>query len=120
MIPTVTVSADKNPEYDTDPGNATKDRVFLLSIVEAEKYFTSDEARKCIPTEYALSCGAAPSDDGQTKGGEDTCYWWLRSPGYYQYDAAFVCIDGDIDEHGCGVDRDDYAVRPEMWISIDG
>ena len=120
MIPTVTVSANKNPKYDTDPGNTAKDRVFLLSIVEAEKYFTSDEARKCIPTEYALSCGAAPSDDGQTKGGEDTCYWWLRSPGYYQYDAAFVCIDGDIDEHGCGVDRDDYAVRPEMWISIDG
>ena len=51
MIPTVTVSANKNPKYDTDPGNTAKDRVFLLSIVEAEKYFTSDEARKCIPTE---------------------------------------------------------------------
>ena len=92
MIPTVTVSANKNPKYDTDPGNTAKDRVFLLSIVEAEKYFTSDEARKCIPTEYALSCGAAPSDDGQTKGGEDTCYWWLRSPGCDQSSAAYVCV----------------------------
>ena len=119
MIPTVTVSADKNPEYDTDPGNATKDRVFLLSIVEAEKYFTSDEARMCVPTEYTISNGALTSDS-YTEGGKATCWWWLRSPGYYQYDAAFVCIDGDIDEHGCGVDRDDYAVRPEMWISIDG
>ncbi len=62
MIPTVTVSADMNPEYNTNPGNATKDRVFLLSIVETEKYFTSDEARKCVPTEYAISNGAYTSD----------------------------------------------------------
>lgn len=53
MIPTVTVSADKNPDYSTDPGNATQDKVFLLSITEANQYFTSDEARKCGTTEYA-------------------------------------------------------------------
>ena len=44
------VSADKNPKYSTNPGNATKDNVFLLSIVEANKYFKSDDARKCAPT----------------------------------------------------------------------
>ena len=119
MIPTVTVSADKNPEYDTDPGNATKDRVFLLSIVEAEKYFTSDEARMCVPTEYAISNGAWTSDS-YTEGGKATCWWWLRSPGYYQYDAAFACIDGDINEHGNYVYGGNRAVRPAMWISIDG
>lgn len=70
-IPTVTVSADKNPEYDTNPGNATKDRVFLLSIVEAEKYFTSAEARECILTEYAISNGAWTSDS-YTEGGKAT------------------------------------------------
>lgn len=35
LIPTVTVSADRNPGYDTNPGNPTKDKVFLLSIDEA-------------------------------------------------------------------------------------
>lgn len=35
MIPTATVSADKNPDSSTDPGNATQDKVFLLSITEA-------------------------------------------------------------------------------------
>ena len=119
MIPTVMVSADKNPQYDTDPGNATKDKVFLLSIVEAEKYFTSDEARKCVPTEYAISNGAYTSDS-YTKGGKATCWWWLRSPGCYQSSAAFVDFDGSVGRGGHYVDNDISAVRPAMWISIDG
>ena len=118
-IPTVMVSTDKNPEYDTDPGNATKDRVFLLSIVEVEKYFPSNEARKCVPTEYAISNGAYTSDS-YTKGGKATCWWWLRSPGYNRFDAASVNMYGNVDEEGGHVNNDTYAVRPAMWISIDG
>ena len=41
-IPTVTVSADKNPSYSTSPGNNTTDKVFLLSITEVNKYFSSE------------------------------------------------------------------------------
>ncbi len=118
MIPTVTVSADKNPEHDTDPGNATKDRVFLLSFVEAEKYFTSDEARMCVPTEYAIPNGAWTSDS-YTKGGKATCWWWLRSPGDGQTHAAGVKNSGDISESG-GYVNYYFAVRPAMWITIDG
>lgn len=114
MIPTVTVSADKNLEYDTDPGNATKDKVFLLSIVEAEKYFASDEARMCMPTDYAVARGAyVNSDNGN-------CWWWLRSHGVDQDDAANVNSGGDVNEYGGSV-RDRYmTVRPAMWITIDG
>ena len=111
MIPTVTVSADKNPQYDTDPGNATKDRVFLLSIVETEKYFTSGDASiRCIPTEYAISKGASNSN-GYT-------YWQLRSPGENRLSAAWACAFGVIEE-GSYVAWE-YAVRPAMWITIDG
>ena len=117
-IPTVTVSADKNPEHDTDPGNATKDRVFLLSFVEAEKYFTSDGARMCVPTEYAIPNGAWTSDS-YTKGGKATCWWWLRSPGDGQTHAAGVKNSGDISESG-GYVNYYFAVRPAMWITIDG
>lgn len=118
-IPTVTVSADMNPEYNTNPGNATKDKVFLLSIVETEKYFTSDEARKCVPTEYAISNGAYTSDS-YTKGGKVTCWWWLRSPGYFQNDAALVLGGGSVDGYGGTVSSDRNSVRPAMWITIDG
>ena len=111
-IPTVTVSADKNPEYDTDPGNATKDRVFLLSIVETEKYFASYLKMRCIPTEYAISNGASDS--------YTNCWWWLRSPGISQDLAASVYFDGDVHEYGNNVDCANLAVRPALWITIDG
>ena len=107
-IPTVTVSADKNPKYNTNPGNATKDRVFLLSIVEAEKYFASYLKMRCIPTEYAISKGAR----------NGYAYWQLRSPGENRLSAAWVCEFGVIGQGGSV--NWEYAVRPAMWISIDG
>lgn len=119
MIPSVIVSAYKNPIYDTNSKNATNDRVFLLSIVEAEKYFTSAEARECILTEYAISNGAWTSDS-YTEGGKATYLWWLRSPGISQYGAAFVSNDGSLFEYGNYVYGGNRAVRPAMWITIDG
>ena len=113
MIPTVTVSADKNHQYDTDPGNATQDQVFLLSIVEAKKYFSSDSAKQCSPTNYAVANGAYKSYD-------NVCWWWLRSPGCYQSSVAFVDFDGSVGRGGHYVDNDISAVRPAMWITIDG
>ena len=113
MIPTVTVSADKNPDpdYSTNPGNATQDQVFLLSITEANKYFSSDSARQCEPTDFAVANGAWESDSG-------ICWWWLRSPGDTQNDAAIVGSDGDVDEYGNSVYFDYNAVRPALWIDL--
>ena len=112
-IPTVTVSADKNPQYDTDPGNATQDQVFSLSIVEAEKYFSSDSARQCQGTVYCYAQGAYKFSNGN-------CLWWLRSPGVDQNIADYVSSDGDVREIGSYVSNGNDAVRPAMWISIDG
>lgn len=112
MIPKVTVSADKNPDYSTNPGNATQDQVFLLSIIEANKYFGSDSARQCKPTDYAVANGAyVNSSNGN-------CWWWLRSPGLSQLTAARVTSDGDVREFGLNVNYDDGAVRPALWIDL--
>ena len=93
------VSADANPYYDTDPGNDTVDKVFLLSVKEAEQYFASDDSRIC---EY----------DGEA------CWWWLRSTGYGQQRASMICVDGTIGKsYGYFVDSDFQAVRPAMWVS---
>ena len=119
QIQNTTVSADKNPEYNTNPGNATTDKVFLLSINEVEKYFNSDEARKCAPTAYAKAQGAYTSDSYKTASGAATCWWWLRSPGYLQYYAASVSYDGSVDYYGRNVDIDYDAVRPALWINLD-
>lgn len=111
-IPTVTVSADKNPDYSTNPGNATQDQVFLLSITEANKYFSSDSARECKPTEYAVAVGAMVySSNGN-------CRWWLRSPGLHQNGAAGIDGGGSVYDHGHSVHYDFIAVRPALWIDL--
>lgn len=112
MIPTVTVSADKNPEYSTNPGNATQDQVFLLSITEVNKYFSSDSARQCEPTDFAVANGAYVNSNNGNR------WWWLRSPGVYQISAANVRDDGDVSETGGGVGDVDGAVRPALWIDL--
>ncbi|MDY5817775.1 MAG: DUF6273 domain-containing protein [Treponema sp.] len=111
MIPTVIVSADKNPNYDTNPGKATRDKIFLLSISEANHYFSSDAARQCRLTKYAAS-GGFYGDYNRN------CFWWLRTPGYNDC-AAAVRDEGDIKYVGQPVDYDGYGVRPAMWIDLD-
>ena len=117
VIKTMAVSADKNPKHSTNPGNATTDKVFLLSIDEVNRYFDGDEARKCVPTAYAIANGAYTSDS-ETKGGVATCCWWLRSPGDYQYCAASVYGGGSVGYDGLGVGDVDDGVRPALWIKL--
>ena len=119
QIQNTTVSADKNPKYSTNPGNATTDKVFLLSINEAEKYFTNDEARKCAPTAYAKAQGAWTHDNYKTSSGEATCRWWLRSPGGNQSLAASVNYVGSVDYYGYSAYISNFCVRPALWINLD-
>ena len=91
-------------------GNATSDNVFLLSYEQAENYFENDDDRECYPTDFAIWNGAYDHT-------EHHCFWWLRSPGYDQNCAMRVGDDGDL--HNFDVDRDDWCVRPALWIYVD-
>ena len=113
------VTADRNPKYDTFPGNNTTDNVFLLSIPEAEKYFSGNNARMCVPTEYAKSHGTFVSDSFKTASGEATCWWWLRSPGLDQYNAALVYSVGAVYYFGDYVHNAYACVRPALWINLE-
>ena len=108
-IKTNTVPAHKNPRYYTNPGSATEDRVFLLSIEEVEKYFKTDEDRKCKPTQYAVKQGV----------NGDNCWWWLRSPGSLSNLAAIVSFNGSVSSSGVGVPSSRGAVRPALWIDLE-
>ena len=113
-ILTEKVLAHKNPNYSTVAGNSTNDKVFLLSITEANKYFDSDNERQCKPTQYAIANGAGV---GVSNG---NCYWWLRSPGISEDRACYVGAAGGVASSGKGgdVDLGDISVRPAMWIDI--
>ncbi|GEM_PF-4411206 len=117
IIASAKVSANSNPNYSTNSGNDTDDKIFILSITEVEKYFASDEERKCVPTEYAIAQGTYTSSS-HSKGGKATCWWWLRSPGCDQYTAASVYSYGTVYYVGDFIDIGHGAVRPALWIKI--
>ena len=101
-----------NPEYGTDGGNDTTDKVFLLSIDEATRYFASDKARMAEATDYAKEQGIYVS------GKNDNSWWWLRSLGRNNSDAAYVDIGGSVRNYGSYANDGESGVRPAMWVNI--
>ncbi len=124
LILTTKVKNADNPEFGTDGGNDTEDKLFLLSIDEQERYHA-----------------ARPLQEGE----EDDCrQTWLRSPGEDLYHAAVVeisdsysryngvtnksgeFVDGsykplayrveEVDEEGFA--HKALGLRPAMWINI--
>ena len=109
-IITVTNQNPNNPEYGTKGGNATQDKIFALSIDEAEKYFSSNFDRRAYTTDYAHKKGYDYSDRSE--------YWWLRSPGYGGNNAADVRRYGSIFRLGDDVYSVEVAVRPAFWLNL--
>ena len=118
QIATVTNQNPNNPVERTKGGNATQDKIFALSINEAEKYFRNDDDRMAAPTAYAIKNGTWVSDSYSLPNGEKTGLWWLRSPGVNGDLAAFVDLDGYISQGGLDVSDGEVAVRPAFWLNL--
>ena len=109
-------------KWNTSGGNNTQDKVFLLSYTEANQYLgVTDNSynmeSRVSPTAYALKQGAWTSSIGKTADGTDAGWWWLRSPGSYQSNAAHVGPDGSLSYNS--VRYDDGCVRPALWIDLE-
>lgn len=109
-----------NPECGTDGGNDTTDKMFLLSIDEANNYFSNDEARAATATGYARKQGIYVSKENGTNG---NTWWWLRSPGGGSNRAACVSSVGAVLYNGGNVSRGNVSrgnsgVRPAFWANV--
>ena len=93
LIATTWLENWPNPKYGTYGGNNTEDKIFLLSLAEARRYFADDDER-------AISS-----------------WWWLRTPGQSCTEVANVFSDGTISEIG-NLAVNVRAVRPALWMSI--
>ena len=82
--------AEDNPATGTSGGADTTDKVFLLSVTEAEKYL------ELMP---------------ETKRG-----WWLRTPGDRPGTMAFVSSDKTILEGGHEVSSKEIRVKAALWV----
>lgn len=109
-----------NPEYGTDGGADTRDKVFLPSIEEVSSAAYGfdgdidydDQARKAKVTPYA----GLPGEDMITGGGDGG--WWLRSPGYASDAAAYVFNSGVVNSYGSSVQIDLDGIRPALHLDL--
>lgn len=83
-----------NPEHGTFGGAPTKDKIFLLSIDEANEYF-EDSHDRADGFQYA---------------------WWLRSPGHEAHCAAYITPAGNVGDalNVCN----NSGVRPVFWLNL--
>ena len=110
--------------HDIDYGNPTagkntKDKVFLLSATEADKYLRILNNHKCNFTAYCIAKGEMDPNPLYYK-----IHWWLRSTGSNAFKAAYVLGKYELDSSssevvGAGNSIEElYGVRPVMWINI--
>ena len=116
-IAVTSIMSSDNTEYATKGARATKDKLFVLSIDEAEKYFRDDMDRRAAVTPYAESHGSFRSNFYSTADGQPTSWWWLRSPGYY-YSVSIVYYFGGVHSDGSIVNNDYVSVRPALWLNL--
>ncbi len=138
IITTTVINTDTNDK--TRDGNATNDKVFLLSADETKKYFGIAENKnfgyqvgKIITTEgtnYAKSVDndgiglwVYDSNTEETEEDKEKFKWangnspyWLRTAGETAYRAMYVRSSGYISAIGDEVTVGREGVRPAIWV----
>lgn len=89
-------------------GKDTKDRIFLLNTVEAEKYFGPDGRACARATNYAKSKLSSGNTLNQP--------YWLRGPGMRGNLAAYINANGKVEHTGYHVNCKDFAIRPAIVV----
>lgn len=110
----VTVPADANPNRDTDPGNDTEDRVYLMSVDEINNHELSSNLTFCDMSYYARPIAMEHRAMPGRNGGFD---WWLRTPGSDPTQAAIVSNYGITFNDGTSVSLYN-AVRPVIVVKL--
>ena len=116
---------NKNPDNDyfeelVEGGDPTWDRVFALSIDEVRRYFKNDSDKMAAPTLYVEKNykDNVYISKSYKVNGRGTGWWWLRSPGFYRYCAAYVLLVGVVNEDGLDVASSAGSVRPALWLNL--
>ena len=122
-IKTTTVVNEDNPEYGTEGGNNTNDKIFLLSLNEVRNpsygfsaVWGDSDTRKRTNTDYVAAGGTIGSSSMSSTGSADL--WWLRSLGIYSCNAADVHDFGWVYQIGYDVSYDNRAVCPALHLNL--
>ncbi|MEI6580529.1 MAG: DUF6273 domain-containing protein, partial [Eubacteriales bacterium] len=115
------VNAD-NPQYGTEGGNNTSDKLILLSYADtintaygfSSSFSTYDTARQAQGTDFSKSNGLFVSREGLSLGNS---HWWLRTPGVDSDYACGVYGYGIVDYYDY-VNSTSIGIRPAFKISL--
>ena len=113
-----TITNPDNEWFGTEGGEDTQDKIFLLSIEEAVRYFgdsgqlvdKSSESEYFIDDEY--NDARIATLDGEPE------WWFLRSPGGEDGRAADVSDVGPLIIYG-DCSNAAHGIRPALWVTID-
>jgi hypothetical protein len=111
-------------ENENNAGGTTRDKVFLLSSDEAERYFADNKDRMAEKTTLQSSAlsrlpfvTVAASSFFMRKRDRHSP-WWLRSRGNYTEGAVVVNAGGGIHKDGYRVSAAIVGVRPCVWVRL--
>ena len=121
-IKTTAVVYNDNPEYGSNSGNATLDKIYLLSVGEVSNPAygfvsifddgISSKTRQTTATKYAsvqgAGIGVSPGCIGNTS-------WWLRSNDVDVDRPINIWVDG---ARNTSFKNDNHAVRPALHINL--
>jgi len=120
-----------NPDnlwYSSDGGNDTCDKIFVLSIEEADRYFgNSGDYLNKRQKKYDNGKWISDNDGWILSNVHDSSrvakhnglasLWWLRSPGYNDCTVSYVSTTGNIALNGDRVCIGRGGIRPALWIN---
>ena len=112
------VTTNNNPWYGTKGGTDTKDRIFLLSIEEVVKYFGDSGQLQNRPKNARGIYDQYNSARIAKYTAGTASWWWLRSPGYIAFRAAYISDDGYLGVEGSCVFYTRGGVRPALWLNL--
>ena len=116
-----------NARYNTDCGEPTRDKVFVLS---SEDVYASDAAarhgfypgngvddpaRRFDPTLYAMARGTWYSPVEKYRGNG---FWFMRTNGYTPANVSYICDFGYIYPRGTDVTCDDSGILPAIRVEL--
>lgn len=117
ILPAKNINASNQWYPEADGGNNTTDKIFLLSIEEAVRYFGNSGQLTREPSNVGY-VNDEFNANRVARYGNCAWWWWLRSPGYRQHRAAAVFGNGHLRIYGFDVSCVQGGVRPALWLNL--
>lgn len=124
-IVSTTLVNNINPEYSTTFGTDTKDKIFILSAEEVERYLGKDDNARMAYADRRTpamlntlinNISANPYEGVYQN--YTTWFWWLRTPAKADdRNSLYITTNGEVNNANIDVE---LGVRPAMWIKVTG